>query len=110
MDCKELVKRLRNALSVDGYGLERFVCEIDAAADAMEILLAERDAAVEDLRGMCWCCVHGKPWEPAGPLSKLMGCEHLSEFGVLARGGGKCKCPYWEWRGPQNAVPESDTK
>lgn len=100
MDCKELIEQLRNAFQADGYELEHSVCE--SAADAIEILLAERDAAVEDLRGRCWCCVHGKPWEPAGPLSKLTGCEHLSEFGVLARGGGKCKCTYWEWRGPQN--------
>ena len=110
MDYKELIKQLRNALSEDGYGLEHFVCEIDAAATAIETLLRERDAAVDELRGRCWVCAHGKPFEQAGPLSKLTGCEHLSEFGVLARGGGKCKCPHCQWRGPQKAVSDSDTK
>ena len=108
MDYKELIEWLRRVVehgdaNPQGYCTNRCGgCEVcDQAADAMEILLAERDAAVEDLRGRCWCCVHGEPWEPAGPLSKLMGCEHLSELGVLARGGGKCKCPHWKWRGPQ---------
>ena len=59
---------------------------------------AERDAAVEELRGICWCCAHGRNLEP---FSGLTTCEHMRESGALARGGGKCKCPHWEWRGPQ---------
>lgn len=111
MDCKELIRRLVECDQWDeAIQNDELSLVLEDAADAMEILLAERDAAVEDLRGRCWCCVHGEPWEPAGPLSKLMGCEHLSELGVLARGGGKCKCPHWKWRGPQSTVPESDTK
>lgn len=111
MDYKELAKELRDEAQWQNinFTFSTVAKELYAAATAIETLLAERDAAVEDLRGRCWCCVHGKPWEPAGPLSKLTGCDHLSEFGVLARGGGKCKCPHWEWRGPQDAVPESDT-
>lgn len=62
---------------------------------------AERDAAVEDLRGLCWCCVNGKRWEKAPPWSKATTCDHMRELGVLARSGGKCKCPHWEWRGQQ---------
>ena len=99
MDYKELIEELRMVASWDGVCCDCNHC-IDAAT-AIETLLAERDAAVEDLRGMCWCCVHGKPWDEAGPLSKMTGCEKLSKIGVLARGGGKCKCLYWEWRGPQ---------
>lgn len=108
MDCKELIEQLRNVFQADGYELEQSVCE--SAAETISALSEALDAALEDLRGMCWCCVNGKPWEQAGPLSKLTGCEHLSELGVLARGGGKCKCPHWEWRGPQKAVSDSDTK
>lgn len=62
---------------------------------------AERDAAVEELRGLCWCCVHGEKWAEAPVWSKAITCEHMRESGTLARGGGKCKCPHWKWRGPQ---------
>lgn len=99
MDYKELIEQLRNAFREDGYELEQSVCE--SAADAIETLLVERDAAVEDLRGMCWCCSHATPWLDAFGDGRLATCEYIEERGVLARDGGKCKCPHWQWRGPQ---------
>lgn len=127
MDYKELIEDLRHAVDLICVSDLYVSCENELrdAATAIEALsrqvddlqtlldmyggeegitaafqkAAERDAAVEELRGICWCCVHGKPWEKAGPLSKLAGCEYLSEIGVLARGGGRCKCSHWEWRG-----------
>jgi len=33
---------------------------LEAAADAITALSEALDAALEDLRGLCWCCVHGK--------------------------------------------------
>lgn len=64
---------------------------------------AERDAAVEELHGICWCCAHGKKWDKAPALSKMTTCEYMpiQVSGALARGGGKCRCPHWEWRGLQ---------
>lgn len=62
---------------------------------------AERDAAVEDLRGMCWCCAHGEKWDKAPVWSRMTTCEHMRKSGALARGGGKCRCPHWEWHGPR---------
>ena len=59
----------------------------------------ERDAAVEDLRGLCWCCAHGKKYENGLPWSRATTCKHMRELGVAARAGGKCKCQFWEWRG-----------
>ena len=96
---KEILGQLRNAFQKDGYELERSVCE--SAADVIETLLAERDAAVEELRGLCWCCAHGKRWENAPLWSNATTCEHMKEQGVLAHSGGKCKCPHWQWRGPR---------
>lgn len=108
MDYKELIEQHRSLANRWENGEQlllngelRLQDALRDAATAIETLLEERDAAVEDLRGMCWCCTHGKPWDAAGPLSKMTGCEQLSKIGVLARGGGKCKCLYWKWRGPQ---------
>ena len=62
---------------------------------------AERDAAIKDLNGLCWCCKHGKKWDKAPTLSKITTCVHMRDRGVVAAGGGKCSCCYWEWRGTQ---------
>lgn len=102
MDYKELIRRLVECDQWDeAIRNDELSLALEDAADAIEALLAERDAALDDLRGMCWCCAHGKPWEKAGPLSKLTGCEHLAEAGALACGGRNRKCPHWQWRGPQ---------
>ena len=100
MDYKELITEIR-AYIVKTYqvGFQPEICS--RAADAIETLLAERDVAVEELRGICWCCANGKPWEKAGPLSNLTACEHLAECGVLECGWRSSKCQHWQWRGPQ---------
>lgn len=103
MDYKELIDRLRRDPFIpSGIG--------ESAATAIETLLTERDAAVEDLRGMCWCCANGEKYENGLPFSRATTCEYMREFGAVARSGGKCKCSHWQWRGPQKAVSESDTK
>lgn len=103
MDYKELIGRLKKYAEFGG--------RIEICADsltAIETLLAERDAAVEDLRGMCWCCAHGKKYENGLSWSRATTCEHMRELGVVARSGGKCKCSHWEWRGP-GGVGDGDT-
>lgn len=93
MGYKELIETLRGK---DGCN-----CECLQAADAIETILAERNAAVEDLRGMCWCCTHGEKWDKAPIWSRMTTCEYIREQGVLASSGGKRKCQHWEWRGPR---------
>ena len=66
---------------------------IEAQAEQLSAVTAERDAAMQDLNGMCWCCKNAKPW-----VGNLVTCEKLSAHGVLANGGRR-KCPDWEWRG-----------
>lgn len=73
----------------------------DKSIDAIETLLAERDAAVEELRGMCWCCANGEKLKKAPMWSMATTCKYMRELGALARSGGKCKCQHWQWRGPQ---------
>lgn len=101
MDYKELIEQLKNIrfLYADDGLKCASICK--DSATAIETLLAERDAAVADLRGMCWCCAHGKKYENGLPWSKATTCEHMRELGAVARSGGKCKCSHWEWRGPQ---------
>jgi len=105
MDCKELLgqlyrlSRTRDALI---HTEMSFACA--DAANAIETLLAERDALIEELRGICWCCAHGRKWENAPGWSKMTTCEHLKDIGVLARSGGKTKCPHWEWRGAKGVA------
>lgn len=77
---------------------------LERAADVIETLLAERDVLIEELRGICWCCAHGRKWKNAPGWSKMTTCEHLKEIGVLARSGGKTKCPHWEWRGAKGGA------
>lgn len=96
MDYKETIEAMR---STDVKVV--FSHSIDAA-DAIETLPAERDAAVEELRGICWCCANGKPMRTnAWPHNKITTCEHLAERGILGHAGRRKECPYWQWRGPQ---------
>lgn len=91
--------------------------EYEQAADAITALTAEnaqlraeleqvkreRDAAVEELRGFCWCCINGRKWDKAPVWSNMTTCKHIRERGALAVGGGKGgrNCPHWQWHGPQ---------
>lgn len=83
MDYKELIEKLRNK---DGCN-----CECLQAADAIETLLAERDAAVEDLRGYCRVCTHANIGKDGFPCVK---CKHIEFYGTQEIDG-------WGWRGPQ---------
>lgn len=90
MDYKELVALARKAgkewLYSDEYHQAGALCKM--AADAIETLLAERDAAVEDLwkRPHSSTCKHGEH------------CDYISAI----TGFPDCySCDEWEWRGPQ---------
>lgn len=98
MDYKELIDRLSKCRA--NCEIPRDIKSCNDAITAIETLLAERDAAMEDLRGMCWCCKHGRPWEPSGQLSRLITCEYMTVNGVRACAGRR-PCPHCQWRGPQ---------
>lgn len=84
MDYKELIEQLKHCKSYKPkYELQRTMLE---AATAIETLLAERDAAVEDLKGRCGVCKHRRVC--------LFDEQHRIGCAVSNRG-------HWEWRGPQ---------
>lgn len=64
------------------------------AAKAIEKLILERDAAVEDLKmfSNCKVCKHNHNWNC--PNYKSHNCLFVSDNGEITR-------PLWEWRGPQ---------
>lgn len=80
MDYKELIRRLDDCGEFDGDLL-------DDAAEAIETLLAERDAAMEDLRLVADCT--SCKWHPFDS-----SCDACLE----------CSCENenvaWQWRGP----------
>lgn len=80
MDYKELIDKLREK---DGCH-----CECIQASDAIETLLAERDAAVEYLShggSRCGCCAYNYHSIHDYP------CKHCKETGGMS--------DYWEWSG-----------
>lgn len=86
MDYKKLIERL-NAYSAEHQCHGGITAE---AADAIETLLAERNAAVADIQKNCNTC---RWWHDGGccaPLELYGGCD----FSVRQA---------WEWRGPQNS-------
>lgn len=100
MDYKELITEIR-AYIVKTYqvGFQPEICP--KAADAIETLLEERDTAVEELRGICWCCANGKPMGSIGRLRFCTTCDYMQERGILGNFGRERDCPHWQWRGPQ---------
>lgn len=79
MDYKDLIRRLDDCGGFDGDLL-------DDAAEAIETLLAERDAALDEFHGLCSRCKHFHP----GPLEfPCSDCRF--------EGG---ESDHWKWRGP----------
>lgn len=102
MDYKELIKRLREEnQSLSAYEDLTLAHVLEDAALAIETLLEERDAAVEELRGICWCCANGKPMGSIGRLRFCTTCDYMQERGILGNFGRERDCPHWQWRGPQ---------
>lgn len=79
MDYKELIRRLR-ASNRDA------IVSSDEAATAIETLLAERDAAVEQIRGECYHCANVRKCYSGGEM--MRDCARNNRRN-------------WQWRGPQ---------
>lgn len=80
MDYKELIELLREKNNCDVLDY------VDDAATAIETLLEERDAAVEDLKGRCGVCKH----------RGVCLFDEQHRIGCAVSNGG-----HWEWCGPQ---------
>lgn len=95
MDYKDLIEQLKNIRFI--YADNMIKCEsiCNKAADAIETLLAERDAAIEMLKGECNACKHNTGWHNIG---KCAVCVHETarEWPVT-----KKRTDCWEWCGPQ---------
>lgn len=89
MDYNEIIEAMRST------DVKVVLCRSLDAADAIETLLAERDAAVEDLRmGGCKSCKHKGISYCDAP------CKFCKEIGGMS--------DYWEWRGPQKGDVRGD--
>lgn len=89
MDYKELISKFRSeADCIRKHNMIGWADGYDLAADAIETLLAERDAAVERMHGKCVECKYGTkyPWNPP--------CHRC-----IFSGNDNCSKDYWEWRG-----------
>lgn len=76
--------------------LQDYICDIIARAEAAEARAEkaekERDAAIEDMNGICYLCANAKPYSA---LSRtVMTCEHKKYCGTKSPG-----CKHFKWRG-----------
>lgn len=78
MDYKEIIEAMRNT------DIRVILSYSTDAANAIETLLAERDAAMRDLKGNCAFCIHKK---------LCMFGNHMRD--ICVNGSS------WQWRGPQ---------
>lgn len=87
MDYKELIEQLRkHHQSWAAYRDLELAHDLEDAITAIETLLAEREAAVEEIHGRCSKCKHFFSGILRTP------CKYC------CREGGAVD--YWEWRGP----------
>lgn len=93
MDYKELIEQLRkHHQSWAAYSDLELAHALEDAITAIETLLEERDAAVEEMHGRCSKCKHFS----SGILR--IPCKDC------CREGGAVD--YWEWRGPKSEDKE----
>lgn len=102
MDYNEIIETMRST------DVKVVFCRSLDAADAIETLLAERDAAVEDLHRMHTICmdIGGSCPECGDQIDELLD----AACGFCRNGGFGCwadspeeesRCAAFEWRGPQ---------
>lgn len=77
--------------------LQDYICEILAHAEAAEARAEkaekERDAAIEDMRGICYLCANAKPYSEFS--QRMMTCEHIKAVASTKSPG----CKHFKWRG-----------
>ena len=77
--------------------LQDYICDILVRAEAAEARAKkaekERDAAIEDMRGICYLCANAKPYSEFSKI--MMTCEHIKA--VASTKSPSCK--HFKWRG-----------
>lgn len=98
-DYTGLVKELR-ALSkhvpeqmCDDNGID----PLEKAADAIETLLVEKDAAIGDLRGECRACEYNAGQHNVGPCTTC-------KYETVSKDAAIHKDDNWQWRGPRKVM------
>ncbi len=84
----ELVEQLRKRGLSNGSSLGQHSGLYEAAADVIESLLAERNAAIEDLKGEAFC-----------ESRECKYCKHLHSHDICKSCSTKDYRPCWEYRG-----------
>lgn len=99
MEYKKLVAELRERGLSNGSTIGHHSGLYEVAADAIEELLAraekaerERDAAIDDMRGICYLCANARPYSALS--KKAMTCGHRKHYGFKSHG-----CEHFKWRG-----------
>lgn len=88
-DYKELIVHIATVMALeDECGQKELADLLEKAVDAIEQLVKERDAAVEDLKknNKCCICKHKK--------ENIQDCQHYSSCGLVYI--------HFEWRGIQD--------
>lgn len=95
MDYKELVKNLREEAVHQRvvFGTHGVSCQLEGAADAIETLLAERDALLTVSHGKCELCANFEKCQS----------DAKARVDCLAN-----YCRNWQWRGPQKRDGHGD--
>lgn len=92
----ELETTHRTEMCSDGYDCVQLRKARKAVADAearAEKAEKERDAAVEDMRGICYLCANAKPYSEFS--QRMMTCEHIKAVASTKSPG----CKHFKWRG-----------
>ncbi len=83
--------------------IESLTAELETTRHQLEQTKQKRDAwklraeaAVQELQGACWCCVHGMGYEVLPGCVAYQCNYHDSKPDRTYR----YKCEDWEWRGP----------
>lgn len=88
-DYKELINKLRYFRSCPE--------DVAEAANAIETLLTERDAAIEMLHGECYACKYKSGWFSKGPCAT---CKNGDPYTFLPHENAMHNKDNWEWSGP----------
>lgn len=71
----------------------KLLARTEAAEARAEKAEKERDAAVEDMRGICYLCANAKPYSEFS--QRMMTCEHIKAVASTKSPG----CKHFKWRG-----------
>lgn len=98
MNYKELIEKLRKYMRVAPGGRTVHSPILDVAADVIETLLAERDAAVADLISAC------------ESLPICAACQYCKNYPCSEKMNDECEdgLSQFEWKGPQKGEPHGE--